>query len=140
MGARISLGNGLTAAANGNSLRIRLADPPYLFVVPNLGDDGLAWTGSVSIQQTMDQAPMPNNGGGVSNDGITDANADWETIITLAAGGDQTNWSYPLYRIRVLTSGITGGNPTVYMLEGIRSLKPSSPPRSRSRQMQIASD
>lgn len=129
MAARIPLGIGLTASANSASIRIRVARPPWLFVVPNLGDNGVAWTGTVAIQQSMDTPPMPNNGGGVSNDGITDANAEWKTIITLNAGGDQSNWDYPLYRVRVLTSGITGGNPNVYMLENIHPLKNPIVPR-----------
>jgi hypothetical protein len=117
MAARIPLGKALTSSANSASIQIRLSKPPYLFVCPSNGSNGSAWTGSVYIQMTEDSMPSPNNGGGVTNGGITDANADWKTIITLASGGDQTGWIYPLYRVRVLTSGITGGTPNVYMLE-----------------------
>lgn len=124
MGARISLGNGLTAAANGASVRIRLSNPPFIFAAPDKGENGSNWTGSIAIQHTFDEPPLPNNGGGVSNNGITDANADWETIGTITAGDPMFNWSNPLFRVRALTTSITGGNPSVYLLENIRSLKP----------------
>lgn len=123
MAARIPLGKALTSSANGASVRLRLADPPYLFTCSAKGSDGTNWTGTVAIQMTEDTAPLPNLGGGVSNDGVTDANADWKTILTLNSGGDQAEWKNPLYRVRVLTTSITGGTPNVYMLEGIRSLK-----------------
>lgn len=123
MAARIPLGKGLTSSANGASVRLRLADPPYLFTAPQKGSDGTNWTGTVAIQMTEDTPQQPNLGGGVANDGVSDANADWKTILTLNSGGDQAEWKNPLYRVRVLTTSITGGTPNVYMLEGIRSLK-----------------
>lgn len=111
--------NGLNA-----SVRIRLDDPPFIFDAPATDSSGRTWGGSILIQQSMNTPPMPNNGGGVANDGITDANAVWETIGTLTNGGGPIEWRNPLYRIRANTSGVTGtGTPDVYMLVGIRSLK-----------------
>lgn len=123
MAARIPLGIGLTSAANGASITLRASKPPYLFVAPENGVSGAAWTGSVVIQHSVDTPPLPNNGGGVTNGGVTDANADWTDIGTLNAGGDQFSWPDPLFRVRALTSGITGGNPNVYLLETVPNLR-----------------
>lgn len=120
MAARVKLGTGLTSAANGASITVRASDPPYLFVCPANGANGSAWSGSITVQYSMDTPPSPNNGGGVSNDGVTDANAQWMTAGTLASGGSSFSWASPLYRVRCLTSGITGGNPNVYMLEDVK--------------------
>lgn len=112
--------NGLNA-----SIRISLADPPYLFDAPATDSQGRTWGGSITIQSTMDNMPSPqgwdvNGPGG----GVSDANARWETIGTLTNGGGPINWSYPLYRVRANTSAVTGsGTPDVYMVEGLRSLK-----------------
>lgn len=126
MAARIPLGKGLTSAANSASVLIRLANPPFIFMTKSEGEDGVAWTGAVAIQHTLDTPPFPNNGGGYSNSGVSDADADWVTIIASIAPGDQVEWTNPLYRVRALTTGITGGNPSVYMLENIRQLKHQS--------------
>lgn len=129
--------NGLNA-----SIRIRLADPPFIFDSPATDSSGRSWGGSITIEQSMDTPPMPNNGGGVANDGITDANARWETIGTLTNGGGPIEWRNPLYRIRANTSAVTGtGTPDVYMLEGIRSLKSQRPqPRKPGREMESRSN
>lgn len=120
MARRIKIGESLSASANGASVTVRAADPPFLFWCPANGTNGSAWTGSITVQMSTDTPPSPNLGGGVSNDGVTDANAQWQTIGTLASGGSNFNWSYPLYRVRVLTSSITGGNPNVYMMENVK--------------------
>jgi hypothetical protein len=73
----------------------------------------------VAIQMSLDDAPQPNNGGGVTNSGITDANASWQTIVTALAPGDSVNWPDPLYRIRVNGANIITGTPDVYMLEQV---------------------
>ena len=143
MAARVPLvksGNATSGPASdgkNRSIEIRLADPPYLFDAPATDSNGTSWSGSITIQQTMDTMPPPNNGGGVSNSGVSDANARWETIITLTSGGGPVEWKNPLYRIRANTSAVTGsGSPDVYMLEGIRSLKSHRPPKRSGKEYQ----
>ncbi len=119
MAARVTLTKALAAAASSASITIRLARPPFLFTSPQTGSSGAVWTGSVAIQMSLDTPPGPNNGGGVSNDGVTDANASWQTIIATLGPGASANWDEPLYRIRVNGANITGGTPDVFMLEQV---------------------
>jgi len=135
MAARIPLvksGNATSGPGSdgkNRSIQIRLADPPFIFDAPATDSSGVTWGGSILIQQTMDTMPAPN--GYMSNSGVTDVNARWETIVTLTNGGGPVDWKFPLYRIRADTSGVTGsGSPDVYMLEGIRSLKTQRPTQS----------
>lgn len=110
--------NGLNA-----SQKISLADPPFIFDAPGTDSSGVAWTGQITIESTPDTMPE-QQGFGAPGGGVADANARWETIGTLTPTSGPINWSYPLYRIRANTSGVTGlGHPDVYRLEGIRSLK-----------------
>jgi len=110
--------NGLNA-----SIQIRLAKPPFIFDAPTTDSSGVSWAGTITIQQSLDTMPMPNLGGGVSNSGVTDANARWETIGSITNGGGPLQWSNPLYRVRANTSAVTGsGHPDVYMLEDTRTL------------------
>lgn len=140
MAARIPLvknGSATSGPANNGlnrSIHISLADPPYLFDVTGFDTSGVAWTGSILIQSTPDTMPPANGGGFSSNDGVSDANARWETIITLTPTSGPVEWKNPLYRIRANTSSVGGaGTPTVYMLEGIRSLKNHSLPKKPSK-------
>ena len=137
MAARVTLGKGLTAAGGPSaSVHIRLGDPPFIFVMPAKDSNGVTVTGSVSIEQSMDTPPDPNNFGISADHGVSDTNANWQTIVTSLAPGDQQEWRNPLYRIRVNPANVTGGAPNVYMLEGIRSLKNTQKLRSKSRQTQ----
>ncbi len=119
MAARVTLTKQLAAAGTSSSIVVRLARPPFLFTSPQTGDSGAVWTGSVSIQMSLDDAPQPNNGGGVTNSGVADASASWQTIIATLGPGASVNWDEPLYRIRVNGANITGGTPDVYMLEQV---------------------
>ncbi len=131
MGARIPLTNALTAGQTSASIQIRLADPPYLFVATG------GFTGTVSIQHSIDTMPPKNDGGGVSNSGVSDAAATWITIINTISNGDQVQWDYPLYRVRANATSVTAGSAKVTMLEGIRSLKSQGRDSSRQRQRQL---
>lgn len=128
MAARVPLvkGGNATSGPTSNGLnasqKISLADPPFIFDAPGTDSNGVAWTGSITIQSTPDT--MPEQQGWGIGGGVTDANARWETIATLTPTSGPVNWGYPLYRIRANTSGVTGaGSPDVYRFEGIRSLK-----------------
>jgi len=128
MAARVPLvkGGNATSGPTSNGLnasqRVALADPPYLFDAPATDSNGNSWGGSITIQSTMDTMPQ-QQGWGIGN-GVADAAARWETIVTLTNGGGPVNWSSPLYRIRANTSAVTGaGSPDVYRLEGIRGLE-----------------
>jgi hypothetical protein len=114
MAARIPLAKSLAAGANGASKHVRIADPPFLFVT-NSG-----WTGTVAIQHSASTFPPPAQSG--QGDGVSDADADWDTIVTLNPS-DEADWPSPLYRVRVNGTGILTGTPNVYMLENIRRTK-----------------
>lgn len=138
MAARIPLVKNGSAtsgpSSNGlnRSVHISLAKPPFLFDCPGTDTSGVAWTGSILIQMTSDTMPPSNGGGFASNDGVSDANARWETILTLTPTSGPVNWANPLYRVRANTSGVTGsGTPTVYMYEDVRTLKKHSIPNAR---------
>src|SRR5882672_3249141 len=104
MGQRYTLGKSLTSAsAASESTRVRIQDPPYLF------SSSSGWTGTIAIQHS-DDGPA-----------VSDAAADWRTIITLAVS-DQTSWRDPLYRIRILPAILTG-TANVYMIEYVRALR-----------------
>lgn len=140
MAARIPLvknGSATSGPANdglNRSIHISLADPPYLFDCPGTDTSGRAWTGTITIQSTVDTMPPANGGGFAANDGVSDVNARWETIITLTPTSGPVDWKVPLYRIRANTSAVGGtGTPTVYMLEGVRSLKNHSLPKKPSK-------
>ena len=134
MAARIKLTT--TAGSTSPSITYRLADPPFLFVFDNPSSASVG--GSVDIEMSMETAPLPNLGGGVSNSGTTDANVDdWITIIPTINAGDSVEWKNPLYRVRVNAASATGSNPiNVYVLEGIRSLKNHKTPRRSGKQYQ----
>lgn len=117
MAARIALTKLLAEDATSESIVVHMARPPFLFTSPQTGSSGAVWTGTVAIQMSLDSKPLPNNGGAVSNSGVTDANASWQTIVATLAPGDSIEWEYPVYRIRVNGANITGGTPDVYMLE-----------------------
>lgn len=135
MAARIPLTKTLTAGNKSPSIQIRLADPPYLFVVPLKGTDGVTVTGTVSIENSVDTQPPLQ--GMYTDRGVSDANAQWETIISAISPGDQVEWKNPLSRIRVNGTNLTGGTAQVYMLEGIRGLKTTKKaPRRAGKQYQ----
>lgn len=117
MGARVTLCKALAEDATSASITARMARPPFLFTSPQVGSSGAAWTGAVSIEMSLDTPPLPNNGGGVSNGGVSDANASWQVIVATLAPGDSVEWQYPIYRVRVNGADIVTGTPDVFMLE-----------------------
>lgn len=105
MGQRYTLGKSLTSASAASaSTRVRIQDPPFLFSSSN------GWTGTIAVQHA-DDGPD-----------VSDAAADWRTIITLTGPGDQASWRDPLYRIRILPTVLTG-TANVYMIEYVRALR-----------------
>lgn len=132
MAQRIPLGKGLTAAGGASpSIRIRLADPPFIFVATG------TFTGTVAIEQSMDTMPDPPQFAEVSGgSGVQDSAATWQTIVTAVDNVSPQEWRNPLYRIRANPALITSGSANVYMLEGVRSLKTQKTRPQKSRQTQ----
>ncbi len=130
MGRRVPLikaGNatsGPTSNGLNKSQLIGLADPPYIFDSPGTDSSGVAWTGSITIQSTMDSFPEQQGWfKGTPGGGVLDTAARWETIGTITPTSGPIQWDNPLYRIRANTSAVTGsGSPDVYRLEGVRTL------------------
>ena len=110
MAARIplvKLGTATTGPASNGfsaSIPIRLADPPFLFVVTG------TWTGTARVQHSVDSPS------------VADADATWVTILTFVAN-DQQTWGDPLYRVRASTASVATGSANVIMLENIRRTK-----------------
>jgi hypothetical protein len=131
MAARIPLvksGSATSGAASNGlnaSIRVSLANPPFLFDAPGTDSSGVAWTGSILIQSTPDTMPGANGGGYLGGgSGVLDTAARWETIATLTPTSGPINWPDPLYRVRANTASVTGsGHPDVYMFENVRQLK-----------------
>lgn len=140
MAARIPLGKLLAAGSNGPSVHIRLDDPPFTFDAPATNSLGVAWAGSILIQNSIDTVPDPQGpnaagpGGTLpAGAGVLDANARWETIATVTPASGPQSYGNPLTRVRANCTGVTSGAPDVYLLAGIRSLnKDSRPTQTRT--------
>ncbi len=117
---------------------IHLADPPFIFDAPGTDSNGTAWTGSITIQSTMDSFPEQQGWfKGTPGGGILDSAARWETIGTLTPTSGPIQWDNPLYRIRANLSAVTGsGHPDVYRLEGVRTLTGGNKPKLKQKSRQ----
>lgn len=118
MAARIPLGKNLAVGSPAQkSIHVTLADPPFIFQAPG------TWTGTILIEHSMDEFPEVAQSTSVDPAaGVPDASATWSTLVTLTPGAF-LEWKDPMYRIRANPSGIASGSTSVFMLEGIRSLK-----------------